>query len=84
MKSRIQNFALFGATLFFISCDCNGQRFKGAVSQVGGNCEKGYPDVCVPKFPPDLDCDEVQYQRFRVTGSDPHGFDRDRDGLGCE
>lgn len=24
------------------------------------------------------------YQDFQVMGADPHGFDRDHDGIGCE
>ena len=35
-------------------------------------------------IPPDLDCDEIYYSNFRVVGSDPHGFDTDYDGIGCE
>jgi len=31
-----------------------------------------------------LDCGEIGYSNFRVVGSDPHGFDRDKDGIGCE
>lgn len=27
---------------------------------------------------------EIAFRRFRVTGSDPHGFEGDRDGIGCE
>jgi len=46
-------------------------------------CDKSYPDVCIP-YPPDLDCDEIGYSNFRVIGNDPHGFDRDNDGIGCE
>lgn len=48
------------------------------------NCDPSYPDVCIPPPPPDLDCGDISYRRFRVTGSDPHGFDRDGDGIGCE
>jgi len=46
-------------------------------------CDESYPDVCIP-YPPDLDCDEISYSNFRVIGNDPHGFDRDNDGIGCE
>lgn len=49
-----------------------------------GNCDPSYPDVCIPPAPPDLDCGEISFRRFRVTGSDPHGFDGDGDGIGCE
>jgi hypothetical protein len=49
------------------------------------NCDRqSYPDVCIPRYPPDLDCNHVQFKRFRVLPPDPHGFDRDRDGIGCE
>jgi len=48
------------------------------------SCDESYPDVCIPPYPPDLDCDEIFYSNFRVIGSDPHGFDKDNDGIGCE
>jgi hypothetical protein len=48
------------------------------------NCDPSYPDVCIATPPPDLDCGEVSHRNFRVVGSDPHGFDRDQDGIGCE
>ncbi len=48
------------------------------------NCDPSYPDVCIPPYPPDLDCGDISYRRFEVVGSDPHGFDRDGDGVGCE
>lgn len=55
-----------------------------AWSDRGAGCDPSYPTVCIPPFPPDLDCGEIPFRRFRVVGSDPHGFDRDRDGVGCE
>ena len=48
------------------------------------DCDPSYPEVCIPSPPPDLDCDEVPEKNFKVTGSDPHGFDADNDGIGCE
>jgi len=51
---------------------------------VGGNCDPSYPDVCLPSLPPDLDCRDVPQRRFRVLPPDPHRFDGDRDGVGCE
>lgn len=48
------------------------------------NCDPSYPDVCIPPGPPDLNCPDVSYTDFRVVGDDPHGFDRDGDGIGCE
>ncbi|MBA4385462.1 MAG: hypothetical protein C0410_12060 [Anaerolinea sp.] len=49
-----------------------------------GNCDPSYPTVCIPPPPPDLDCPEIQYDDFKVLPPDPHGFDRDNDGIGCE
>jgi micrococcal nuclease len=51
---------------------------------VGGGCDPSYPTVCIPPPPPDLDCRDVPHKRFRVRPPDPHGFDGERDGLGCE
>jgi len=53
-------------------------------TQPGDNCHPSYPDVCIPPPPPDLDCPDIPYRRFRVIGSDPHRFDADDDGIGCE
>ena len=50
----------------------------------GGGCDPSYPTVCIAPPPPDLDCGEVPYRRFTVRQPDPHDFDRDRDGIGCE
>ncbi len=47
-------------------------------------CDPSYPDVCIPPPPPDLDCSEIPYRRFRVLPPDPHRFDGDHDGIGCE
>ena len=49
-----------------------------------GRCDPSYPDFCIPPAPPDLDCADVPRKRFRVVGSDPHRFDGDGDGMGCE
>lgn len=49
-----------------------------------GACDPSYPGVCVPPPPPDLDCKDVPYTNFRVLAPDPHRFDGERDGLGCE
>jgi hypothetical protein len=47
-------------------------------------CDPSYPDVCIPPPPPDLNCSNIPYKRFRVLPPDPHGFDRDGNGIGCE
>ena len=54
---------------------------------IGGeppSCDPSYPDVCIPVYPPDLDCGEISYKNFKVLQPDPHGFDGDQDGIGCE
>jgi hypothetical protein len=48
------------------------------------DCDPSYPDVCIKSPPPDLNCPDIPYKNFRVTGGDPHGFDRDNDGIGCD
>jgi hypothetical protein len=48
------------------------------------NCHASYPTVCIPPPPPDLDCPQISARNFSVVGSDPHGFDGDNDGIGCE
>lgn len=47
------------------------------------SCDSSYPDFCIPPPPPDLDCADVSGP-FTVVGSDPHRFDGDDDGVGCE
>jgi micrococcal nuclease len=48
------------------------------------NCDPSYPTVCIPTYPPDLECLDIPYRRFEVNPPDPHFFDGDFDGLGCE
>ncbi len=48
------------------------------------DCDPAYPDVCIPSPPPDLDCGDIPYRNFRVLPPDPHNFDGDGDGIGCE
>jgi hypothetical protein len=53
------------------------------------DCNPSYPTVktCIPNGSPDLNCPTLLKQgihNFQVVGPDPHGFDRDHDGIGCE
>lgn len=48
----------------------------------GSGCAPGY-SPCVPAYPPDLDCADVEGP-ITITGNDPHGFDADGDGIGCD
>jgi hypothetical protein len=54
------------------------------IAPAGGNCDPSYPTVCIPPRPPDLDCGQISFQDFLVLPPDPHDFDRDTDGVGCE
>ena len=57
---------------------------SGILPVAGGRCDPSYPDVCIAPPPPDLDCKDVRYDNFRVRPPDPHRFDGEGDGLGCE
>jgi micrococcal nuclease len=50
----------------------------------GGSCDPSYPGVCIPPGPPDLNCGDIAPRRFQVVPPDPHGFDGNGDGVGCE
>jgi hypothetical protein len=50
-------------------------------------CDPSYPDFCIPPPPPDLNCSApviAGRHNFRVLPPDPHHFDTDHDGIGCE
>lgn len=46
-------------------------------------CHPSYPTLCLPGAP-DLDCGDISARRFPVLPPDPHRFDGDHDGIGCE
>jgi micrococcal nuclease len=48
------------------------------------SCSPAYPTVCIPPPPPDLDCRQIPLRRFQVLPPDPHRFDPNSDGVGCE
>jgi micrococcal nuclease len=50
----------------------------------GSACDPAYPDACIPPPPPDLDCGDLAARGFRVLAPDPHRFDSNGDGVGCE
>jgi hypothetical protein len=62
----------------------NGTWYLRYQVQVGPTCDPSYPTVCIKPPPPDLDCNQISYRNFKVIGADPHGFDSDNDGVGCE
>lgn len=47
-------------------------------------CDPSYPTICLRPGAPDLNCRDIGFANFRVVGNDPHKFDRDGDGVGCE
>lgn len=47
-------------------------------------CDPAYPTVCISSPPPVKDCEDITYTRFKVLSPDPHRFDLDKDGIGCE
>ena len=59
-----------------------------AAVDVTGTCDPSYPSVCIPPPPPQLTCDDIFFVNFTViytvANPDPHGFDADHDGVGCE
>jgi len=57
---------------------------QGFVSGRSG-CHPAYPDDCIAPPPPDLDCGDIR-RKVQVDHAhgDPHGFDANRDGWGCE
>ena len=48
------------------------------------DCDPSYPDFCIPSSPPDLDCKDIPQKKFTVLQPDPHRFDGDKNGIGCE
>jgi len=56
----------------------------GCVQATTNDCDPSYPDFCIPSSPPDLDCKDIPQKRFTVLQPDPHRFDGDKDGIGCE
>ncbi|MBW4659018.1 MAG: calcium-binding protein with excalibur domain protein [Drouetiella hepatica Uher 2000/2452] len=54
------------------------------IVQAQSNCDRAYPSLCIPSPPPDLDCKSIADRNFPVRPPDPHRFDGDRDGIGCE
>lgn len=56
----------------------------GVAPLISGECDESYPQVCIQPPPPLLTCTEVFYRDFRVVPPDPHRFDEDNDGTGCE
>lgn len=76
---------VWGATATAAPAPAPAPAATAAAPLVGGapGCDPSYPTVCIPGGP-DLDCGAVPHRRFAVVAPDPHGFDGDGDGVGCE
>jgi V8-like Glu-specific endopeptidase len=54
------------------------------------DCHPSYPDYCIPPAPPQLSCSDLPVDGTPLTvlhnvpDPDPHRFDEDMDGVGCE
>ncbi|MDQ3610491.1 MAG: excalibur calcium-binding domain-containing protein [Actinomycetota bacterium] len=60
-----------------------GHGTSGAGPSLGPRCDPNYTGGCVPVYPPDVNCGEVDGP-VRVVGRDVHGLDGDGDGIACE
>jgi len=58
--------------------------FQQSFEPMPSGCDGAYPDFCIPSPPPDLDCGDIGVHGFTVLWPDPHLFDMDGDGIGCE
>jgi hypothetical protein len=51
------------------------------------DCDPAYPDLCIPVGAEDLDCQyiyDLGLSTITVYEPDPHAFDGNGDGIGCE
>lgn len=63
-----------------------GMGLAGGPAAAQTSCDPSYPDFCIaPAYEVgDLDCPDIGAGWFTVLPPDPHGFDADLDGYGCE
>jgi micrococcal nuclease len=75
-RARSRGLGLWGS--------CTGTRSLVGSGTGSSRCDPAYPTVCIPPPPPDLDCSDVRFTLFEVLPPDPHHFDGDHNGIGCE
>jgi len=60
----------------------------GSSEAAAQQCDPNYltwpGDPCVPVSAADLNCADINNTPVRVVGTDPHSFDGDNDGTGCD
>lgn len=47
-------------------------------------CDTSYPEICITTYSAKLICADIPFRNFKVLLPDPHGFDSDGNGIGCE
>lgn len=63
----------------------NPRRLPGkAICPAPHGCDPNYPTIALDWVEYDLDCPDLNVRRFATSIHDPHGFDGDGDGIGCE
>jgi micrococcal nuclease len=55
-----------------------------ADSSSAEGCDSSYPEICITTYSAKLICADIPFRNFKVILPDPHGFDSDADGIGCE
>jgi hypothetical protein len=84
MKVRVVASALMTMIILFTGATVLSFSTTQTYAQDDNNCDSSYPDVCIASPPPDLDCGDISDNNFKVLPPDPHGFDGEGDGIGCE
>ena len=64
--------------------DCHGPVHGDRAAAQRSQLRASYPTLCIPIGIGDLDCPDIDARRFPVVGADPHRFDGDHNGIGCE
>jgi micrococcal nuclease len=65
---------------------CDEPTSAASMGIASSSCDPAYPTVCIRPLNPggDLDCADIPHRRFQVLPPDPHNFDGDGNGIGCE
>ena len=86
MESRFCDSSEFSVEPWAIKHGCDASTVETApeILPIENTCNESYPDFCIPSPPPDLDCGDIPQKKFTVLMPDPHRFDGNNDGIGCE
>ncbi len=74
------------AIICYVVSSPDGPKPRGGLldSAIGGELKHRAMMVLARLIPPDLNCGDIPFKRFAVLPPDPHRFDGDKDGVGCE